>query len=63
MSSPNQNSAEMNAWLAKANAAQFDPSREFGNPSAESEQENPSDQAISGAGRDVSSGGSLDDNP
>jgi hypothetical protein len=61
MSSPNSNSADMNSWLAKANAAQFTPSREFGNPSAESEQENPSDQGVSGAGRDVSSDGSLDD--
>ncbi len=61
MSSPNQNSADMNAWLAKANASAFAPSRDFGDPSAESEQENPSDQAVSGAGRDVSSDGALDD--
>ena len=52
----------MNAWLAKANASAFAPSREFGNPSAESEQENPSDQSITGAGRDTSSDGALDDN-
>lgn len=60
MPSPNQNSADMNAWLAKANANQFIPSREFGTPGAGTEQANPSDSDIAGAGRATSSDGSLD---
>ena len=60
MPSPNQNSAEMNAWLAKANANQFVPSREFGTPGAGTQQGNPTDESLTGAGRNVSSDGSLD---
>jgi hypothetical protein len=63
MSSPNQNSSEMKAWLAKANAAQFVPNDDFGSFGADTDdfgQENPSSQGVTGAGRNVSSDGSLD---
>ena len=61
MASPNQNSAEMQAWLRQANQAQFDPNpREFGSPVGNTNQDNPSDKAIAGAGRSTASDGSLD---
>lgn len=62
MSSPNQNSADMKAWLAQANANQFTSSREFGNPAGGTEQGDPTSDDIGGAGRNVSSDGSLDSN-
>lgn len=62
MSSPNSNDAQMKAWLAKANAAHFGTNCDFGNFGEDGDQGNPTDHAISGAGRDVSSDGSLDSN-
>lgn len=61
MASPNKNSAEMNAWLAKANANQFVGSRDFGTPDSGTNIANPSDESVSGAGGSVSSDGSLSD--
>jgi hypothetical protein len=55
-----QSTRDMQVWLAKANAEQFSPSSEFGDPSGSSQQKNPTDIIVSGAGRDVSSDGSLD---
>jgi hypothetical protein len=65
MSSPNQNSRDMNAWLARANASHFSPNTQaFGEPGAadgsNTNQSNPSDSDIAGAGRASSSDGSLD---
>jgi hypothetical protein len=65
MSSPNQNSRDMQAWLARANASHFSPNpREFGEPGladgSNTNQSNPSDSDVTGAGRDVSSPGTLD---
>ena len=63
MPSPNGNSAEMQAWLARVNKDPFGTSSNFGSGNqADDEQGNPTDKAITGAGRDVSSDGSLDSN-
>lgn len=62
MSSPNENSRQMQAWLKQANAAHFGTDCEFGSFGADSDQSNPTSKEITGAGRDVSSDGSLDSN-
>lgn len=59
MSSPNQNSRDMQAWLAQVNAANGSVDEEFGNFGADNDdfgQKNSSNDTISGAAGD----GSLD---
>lgn len=59
MPSPNQNSSDMNAWLAKANANPFSSSWEFGNPAGDTEQDNYEDESSV----DIGDGAGAKDSP